>query len=163
MKCTDDLKHCLTFTLANCGSRFGLGVVNSGWSNTWSCSQLCSSSLPKWTCRHASCIFLRWVLSSCLPIPKVFHFSLNCNNNMSWKMLLKGLIHYYITKVTSAPTNIKSFYSLTVLASPSAGIPSEKELVSTYCKLRGFSKTSFPNWNFYLALSFFRMASIAQV
>lgn len=49
------------------------------------------------------------------------------------------------------------------LASPSAGIPSEKELVSTYCKLRGFSKTSFPNWNFYLALSFFRMAAIAQV
>ena len=100
---------------------------------------------------------------ACLSIPKVFHFSSNCNNNMSWKMLLKGLTHCYITKATSAPTNIKSFYSLTVLASPSAGIPSEKELVSTYCKLRGFSKTSFPNWNFYLALSFFRMAAIAQV
>lgn len=70
---------------------------------------------------------------------------------------------FFITKATSAPTNIKSFYYSTVLASPSAGIPSEKELVSTYCKLRGFSKTSFPNWNFYLALSFFRMAAIAQV
>lgn len=78
-------------------------------------------------------------------------------------MLLKGLTHCYITKAISAPTNIKSFYPLTVLASLSAGIPSEKELVSTYCKLRGFSKTSFPNWNFYLALSFFRMAAIAQV
>ena len=78
-------------------------------------------------------------------------------------MLLKGLSHQYIIKATSGPTNIKSLYSLTVLASPSAGIPSEKELVSTYCKRRGFRKTSFPNWNFYLALSFFRLAAIAQV
>ena len=100
---------------------------------------------------------------ACLPIPNVFHFSLNCNNNIAWKMLLKGSTYRYIIKATSGPTNMNLFYSLTVIASPSAGIPSEKELVSTYCKLRGFSKTSFPNWNFYLALSLFRMAAIAQV
>lgn len=40
------------------------------------------------------------------------------------------------------------------------GIPEEDEMVDQYCKLRGLPAIS--NWNFYLAFSFFRLASIAQ-
>lgn len=44
------------------------------------------------------------------------------------------------------------------------GIPSEREAVSTYCRQRGLDLASvLKHWNFYLALSFFRIASIAQV
>jgi len=44
------------------------------------------------------------------------------------------------------------------------GIPTEMEYVSTYCRERGHSLTSAQqHWNFYLALSFFRLAAIAQV
>lgn len=40
------------------------------------------------------------------------------------------------------------------------GIPSEKEFVAEYCRLTG--RESIPNWNFYLAFSFFRLSSILQ-
>lgn len=40
------------------------------------------------------------------------------------------------------------------------GIPEEEEMVAHYCELRGLP--SIDNWNFYLAFSFFRLASIAQ-
>ncbi|MFT0172163.1 phosphotransferase [Paraburkholderia mimosarum] len=40
------------------------------------------------------------------------------------------------------------------------GIPEEEEMVAQYCELRGLPRIE--NWNFYLAFSFFRLASIAQ-
>ena len=40
------------------------------------------------------------------------------------------------------------------------GIPSEDEVVDTYCRRRGID--SIDNWHFYLAFSFFRLASICQ-
>lgn len=40
------------------------------------------------------------------------------------------------------------------------GIPEEDEMVAQYCELRGLP--GIENWNFYLAFSFFRLASIAQ-
>ncbi len=40
------------------------------------------------------------------------------------------------------------------------GIPGEEEIVRQYCALRGIDKID--NWNFYLAFSFFRLASICQ-
>ncbi|WP_373096910.1 phosphotransferase family protein [Zhongshania sp.] len=40
------------------------------------------------------------------------------------------------------------------------GIPSEKELVTRYCEIRGIGPIA--NWEFYLAFSFFRLAAIAQ-
>ncbi|WP_372340929.1 phosphotransferase [Paraglaciecola sp.] len=40
------------------------------------------------------------------------------------------------------------------------GIPTEQEYVATYCRLMGID--NIPNWNFYLAFSFFRLAAIAQ-
>ncbi|MBC8635525.1 phosphotransferase [Caballeronia sp. EK] len=40
------------------------------------------------------------------------------------------------------------------------GIPEEEEMVAQYCELRGLP--GIENWNFYLAFSFFRLASIAQ-
>jgi aminoglycoside phosphotransferase (APT) family kinase protein len=40
------------------------------------------------------------------------------------------------------------------------GIPEEEEMVARYCELRGLP--GIDNWNFYLAFSFFRLASIAQ-
>uniref|UniRef100_A0A4W2GTX7 Acyl-CoA dehydrogenase family member 11 n=1 Tax=Bos indicus x Bos taurus TaxID=30522 RepID=A0A4W2GTX7_BOBOX len=41
------------------------------------------------------------------------------------------------------------------------GIPSMEELISIYCRCRGIN-SNLPNWNFFLALSFFKMAGIAQ-
>uniref|UniRef100_A0A5F9DKN5 Acyl-CoA dehydrogenase family member 11 n=1 Tax=Oryctolagus cuniculus TaxID=9986 RepID=A0A5F9DKN5_RABIT len=41
------------------------------------------------------------------------------------------------------------------------GIPSLDELISIYCHYLGIS-TALPNWNFFLALSYFKMAGIAQ-
>jgi len=40
------------------------------------------------------------------------------------------------------------------------GIPTEEEYVKSYCERMGL--TEIPNWNFYLAFSFFRLASICQ-
>jgi aminoglycoside phosphotransferase (APT) family kinase protein len=40
------------------------------------------------------------------------------------------------------------------------GIPTESEFVEEYCRHTG--RESIPNWNFYLAFSFFRLASILQ-
>jgi len=40
------------------------------------------------------------------------------------------------------------------------GIPTEEEYVKTYCERMGLKE--IPNWNFYLAFSFFRLASICQ-
>lgn len=40
------------------------------------------------------------------------------------------------------------------------GIPTEEEYIATYCKRTGLS--GIPNWNFYVAFSFFRLAAIVQ-
>jgi len=40
------------------------------------------------------------------------------------------------------------------------GIPSEQEYVADYCRRRGLE--DIPNWNFYIAFSFFRLAAILQ-
>uniref|UniRef100_F7HS38 Acyl-CoA dehydrogenase family member 11 n=1 Tax=Callithrix jacchus TaxID=9483 RepID=F7HS38_CALJA len=42
-----------------------------------------------------------------------------------------------------------------------SGIPSVEELISIYCRCRGINSI-LPNWNFFLALSYFKMAAIAQ-
>ncbi len=42
------------------------------------------------------------------------------------------------------------------------GIPSEEQLVRGYCKLQA-AAYPIPQWNFYVTLSYFRLASIAQV
>ncbi|XP_034509334.1 acyl-CoA dehydrogenase family member 11-like, partial [Ailuropoda melanoleuca] len=41
------------------------------------------------------------------------------------------------------------------------GIPSVEELISIYCRCRGINSV-LPNWNFFLALAYFKMAGIAQ-
>ena len=43
---------------------------------------------------------------------------------------------------------------------PSVGIPSEEELVARYCEARQID--AIEHWHFYLAFSFFRLASISQ-
>ena len=50
--------------------------------------------------------------------------------------------------------------SLEGLAGSQSGIPSQDEFVAEYCRLTG--RDGIPNWNFYLAFSFFRLASILQ-
>ncbi len=50
--------------------------------------------------------------------------------------------------------------SLEGLAGPQSGIPSEAEFIAEYCRFTG--RESIPNWNFYLAFSFFRLSSIVQ-
>jgi aminoglycoside phosphotransferase (APT) family kinase protein len=40
------------------------------------------------------------------------------------------------------------------------GIPTESEFVEAYCRLTG--RPGIPNWNFYMAFAFFRLASILQ-
>ncbi|XP_059955002.1 acyl-CoA dehydrogenase family member 11 isoform X3 [Mesoplodon densirostris] len=41
------------------------------------------------------------------------------------------------------------------------GVPSMEELISIYCRCRGIN-SNLPNWNFFLALSYFKIAGIAQ-
>jgi aminoglycoside phosphotransferase (APT) family kinase protein len=43
---------------------------------------------------------------------------------------------------------------------PQTGIPTEEEYIAEYCHLTG--RERIPQWNFYLAFSFFRLASICQ-
>ena len=43
---------------------------------------------------------------------------------------------------------------------PQTGIPTEEEFLAEYCRHTG--RQDIPNWNFYLAFSFFRLASILQ-
>ncbi|XP_004834293.1 acyl-CoA dehydrogenase family member 11 isoform X4 [Heterocephalus glaber] len=43
----------------------------------------------------------------------------------------------------------------------SIGIPSMEELISIYCRCRGINPI-LPNWNFFLALSYFKLAGISQ-
>ena len=50
--------------------------------------------------------------------------------------------------------------SLDGMIGPQTGIPTEKEFVAQYCRHTG--REHVPNWNFYLAFSFFRLASILQ-
>jgi aminoglycoside phosphotransferase (APT) family kinase protein len=50
--------------------------------------------------------------------------------------------------------------SLEGLAGPQSGIPREEEFVAEYCRLTG--RDSIANFNFYLAFSHFRLASILQ-
>ena len=40
------------------------------------------------------------------------------------------------------------------------GIPTEQHYIAKYCERVGIS--GIPNWNFYLAFSFFRLAAIVQ-
>ncbi|MBW2427773.1 MAG: phosphotransferase [Deltaproteobacteria bacterium] len=50
--------------------------------------------------------------------------------------------------------------SLDGLTGSATGIPAEEEFLAEYCRLTG--RDGIPNWNFYLAFSFFRLASILQ-
>jgi len=50
--------------------------------------------------------------------------------------------------------------SLEGLTGQASGIPTEDEFLAEYCRLTG--RENIPNWNFYLAFSFFRLASILQ-
>jgi aminoglycoside phosphotransferase (APT) family kinase protein len=50
--------------------------------------------------------------------------------------------------------------SLVGIAGPQTGIPTEAEFVTEYCRQTG--RESIPDWNFYMAFAFFRMASILQ-
>jgi len=49
-----------------------------------------------------------------------------------------------------------------MLCSVFIGIPLMEELISIYCRRRGIDP-NLPNWNFFMALSFFKLAGIAQV
>ena len=46
------------------------------------------------------------------------------------------------------------------IAGSETGIPTESEFVEEYCRQTG--REGIPNWNFYMAFAFFRMASILQ-
>lgn len=50
--------------------------------------------------------------------------------------------------------------SLKGLTGVETGIPTESEFVAEYCRLT--NRDSIPDWNFYLAFSFFRLAGILQ-
>uniref|UniRef100_A0A8D2QB99 Acyl-CoA dehydrogenase family member 11 n=1 Tax=Zonotrichia albicollis TaxID=44394 RepID=A0A8D2QB99_ZONAL len=62
----------------------------------------------------------------------------------------------YATQFYFWPTSIKNLGQGSVLETPSF-----EELVSIYCRCRRIS-TALPNLNFFLALSYFKMAGIAQ-
>ncbi|XP_014036195.1 acyl-CoA dehydrogenase family member 11 isoform X2 [Salmo salar] len=50
---------------------------------------------------------------------------------------------------------------MTSSLSDNAGVPTPGDLISIYCRCRGIP-SSLPQLNFYLALSVFKMAGIAQ-
>ena len=50
--------------------------------------------------------------------------------------------------------------SLVGIAGSETGIPTESEFVEEYCRRTG--RAGIPNWNFYMAFAFFRLASILQ-
>jgi aminoglycoside phosphotransferase (APT) family kinase protein len=50
--------------------------------------------------------------------------------------------------------------SLIGIAGPQSGIPTESEFIEEYC--RRTARAGIPNWNFYMAFAFFRLASILQ-
>ncbi len=50
--------------------------------------------------------------------------------------------------------------SLVGISGAQTGIPSESEFVEEYCRLTG--REAIPDWNFYMAFAFFRLASILQ-
>ncbi|MBL8628252.1 MAG: phosphotransferase [Rhodospirillaceae bacterium] len=58
------------------------------------------------------------------------------------------------------PTDDPVFAGLAGVDLKALGIPSEDELVAIYCKAAG--RGSIPHWPFYLAFSYFRLASITQ-
>ncbi len=58
------------------------------------------------------------------------------------------------------PANMGHVKGLLGVDRNALGIPSETEYVANYCKKMGIE--DIPNWNFYLAFSFFRMLSIVQ-
>ena len=41
------------------------------------------------------------------------------------------------------------------------GLPSEEDMITTYCEMTGTSDIE-KDWNFYLAFTFFRVAAILQ-
>ena len=41
-------------------------------------------------------------------------------------------------------------------------IPQEEEYIATYCKAMKLKNNHIPNWSFYLAFSYFRLAAICQ-
>ena len=57
-------------------------------------------------------------------------------------------------------TEIAGRISLNGQTGSATGIPSEEAFLAEYCRLTG--REGIPNWNFYLAFSFFRLASILQ-
>lgn len=67
-------------------------------------------------------------------------------------------IAYFCTCLRLPPDG--SIPGLAGLNRAALGIPDEAALVGHYCERRGIA--SIPNWNFYIAFSFFRLASIAQ-
>ncbi|NWW81480.1 ACD11 dehydrogenase, partial [Climacteris rufus] len=69
----------------------------------------------------------------------------------------------YATQFYFWPTSIKDLGQSSVLGfKDTIESPSFEELVSVYCRCRGIP-TALPNLNFFLALSYFKMAAIAQV
>jgi aminoglycoside phosphotransferase (APT) family kinase protein len=50
--------------------------------------------------------------------------------------------------------------SLQGICGPKSGIPLESEFIEEYCRQTG--REGIPNWNFYMAFAFFRLASICQ-
>ena len=58
-------------------------------------------------------------------------------------------------------TDAKSIFSgLGGLDRTAIGVPTEEEYVATFCKRAGLD--GIPNWNFYIAFNFFRLAAIIQ-
>jgi aminoglycoside phosphotransferase (APT) family kinase protein len=56
--------------------------------------------------------------------------------------------------------NMAGYSSLVGISGPESGIPDESEFVEEYCHQTG--REAIPNWNFYMAFAFFRLASILQ-
>lgn len=101
-------------------------------------------------------------------MPHYFPTSLNVISSIS---SVRGIEGKYNNKQKSwylCVNTVKWVCSLIVcpclsnLVSPWAGVPTVKDVISVNCRCRGIP-SALPQLNFYLALSVFKMAGIAQV
>ena len=76
------------------------------------------------------------------------------------------IIHFLLVRILNENNSNNTYYYYYFISGLSGlnlsllGIPTEEEFLAQYCQLRGMP--SIPNWPFYMAFTFFRVAAILQ-
>ena len=79
-----------------------------------------------------------------------------CEAVLDWELSTLG------NPLADLAYNCMGFHQPNTGLSDQTGIPTEEDLVSEYCRVTGRHELELEHWNFCLAFSFFRLASIVQ-